>query len=343
MVFAGGGRELGRPGGERVTTLKLSDSDALLREIPAIAGVAPFNRQPARTVKYQESSTTATIFGVTSEWAQVWDWRAAQGQFITADDERRMARVCVIGKTVQQELFGDANPIGEQIRIGNVLFEINGVLESRGTSPGGGDMDNRILIPLSTFMRRVANVDYIAGIKISLHNSKNMEQTAASIQNILRERHALAPGEPDDFRIITPTEVTEFAGKVAGTFNIFLVLVAAISLIAGGFVIANIMLISVSERRGEVGLRKAVGARNQDIRFQFMLEAIAVTITGGIIGIVLGFAGAVIFRAITQMQVAVSWEGVVLGLVFSTLVGLLAGIQPAKRAAILQPIEALRG
>ncbi|MDW7681602.1 MAG: ABC transporter permease, partial [bacterium] len=343
MVFAGGGREMGQPGGEQVTTLKLADAEAILRDIPEVSGTAPFNRLPGRTIKFQERAHTATIFGVTQDWSWVWDWGTAQGNFITRENEQRLERVCVIGKTVKQEVFGDANPIGEQIRIGNVLFEVIGVLESRGTSPGGGDMDNRILIPLTTFMRRIANVDYIAGIKIRLHSAENMEQTSASIQNLLRERHKLAPGEPDDFRIITPTEVTQFAGKVAGTFNIFLVLVAAISLIAGGFVIANIMLISVSERRGEIGLRKAIGARNQDIRFQFMIETIAVTLTGGIIGIVLGFSGAFGFRAITQIPVSVSWESVALGIVFSAVVGLIAGLQPAKRAAALQPIEALRG
>jgi len=343
MVFAGGGREMGRPSGEQVSTLRTADSEAMLREIPAIAGAAPFNRTPGKTVSYQGESKTATLFGVTSDWAAVWDWGAARGRFITPEDEQRMARVCVIGRTVQQELFGDADPIGEQVRVGNVLFEIVGVLEPKGTSPGGGDMDNRVKIPLSTFMRRVANVDHIAGIKVLLHDGRDMERTAETIRELLRERHALAPGEPDDFRIITPTEVTQFAEKVAGTFNIFLVLVAAVSLIAGGFVIANIMLISVSERRAEIGLRKAIGALGKDIRFQFILESVTVTLTGGIIGIALGFSGAVILRSATQIPVAVSWEGAALGVVFSTLVGLIAGIQPARRAAALQPIEALRG
>lgn len=343
MVFAGGGREMGHPSGERITTLKIRDAEAIKQQIAGVQNVAPFNRKGETMVKYQETSITIPLFGVTASWAPVWDWYATRGRFIQEEDEARMARVCVIGPTVKEDLFGDRSPLGEQFRIGNVLFEVIGIMESRGTSPGGGDMDNHIFIPLSTFMRRIANVDYIAGIKIRLNTAEDMEQTSASIQSLLRDRHKLAEGELDDFRIVTPTEVTEFAGKVAGTFNIFLVLVAAISLIAGGFVIANIMLISVSERRGEIGLRKAIGARKRDIRFQFLLETVAVTLTGGVIGILLGFAGALIFRTITQIPVSVSWESVALGIAFSAVVGLVAGLQPAKRASELQPIEALRG
>lgn len=344
MVFAGGGRVIGGlSSGDQVTTLKLADSEALLQEVSEIAGAAPFNRLQGRTVQYQGATNTGSIQGVTSDWEWVWDWHASKGRFVSEEDEQRMARVAVIGTTVKQELFGDADPIGEQIRIGNVTFEVIGVLESRGTSPGGGDMDNRITVPLSTLMRRMANLDYIAGIKILLHDARDMEQAAASIQEVLRDRHYISAGEPDDFRVISPDEVTEFAGKVAGTFNIFLVLVAGISLIAGGFVIANIMLISVSERRSEIGLRKAVGAHEKAIRFQFLLEAVAVTICGGIIGVLLGFTGAAVLGKIMQLPVAVSWESVVLGVVFSALVGIVAGLQPANKAAQMQPVEALRG
>jgi putative ABC transport system permease protein len=191
-------------------------------------------------------------------------------------------------------------------------------------------------------MRRVANVGYLAGIKILLDSSKEMEQTAENIRAILRERHAIPPGIPDDFQIVTPTEVTQLAERVAGTFNLFLALIAGIALIAGGVVVANVMLISVTERKNEIGLRKAVGARSKDIMLQFLFEATAVTLTGGVIGIVLGAIGAGILHAVTQLPTTVSWESVVLGVVFSSLVGIVAGLQPARRAAILQPVEALR-
>jgi len=343
MVFSGGGREMGQPAsGQPVTTLTQDDAEALKNNIPAIAGVAPFNRKGDGMVKYQEKSFTTRIFGVTSSWAPVWDWYAEKGDFINDEDNMRMSRICIIAPTVQKELFGDANPIGEQIRIGTVLFDIKGIMQARGISPGGGDMDNRIYVPLSTFMRRVANVDHIAGIKIRLQNSADMSKVVSNIQTILRERHSLAPAEPDDFQVRTPTEVTQMAERVVGTFNIFLVLIAAISLIAGGFVITNIMLISVSERRNEIGLRKAIGARNRDIRFQFFLETIAVTFCGGIIGIILGFFAAYIMSIVSQIPVSLSWRGVALGVLFSSLVGLISGIQPAKRATEQQPVEALR-
>ncbi len=343
MVFAGGGREMGQPtSGLPAPSLKLEDAVALKREIRAVADVAPFNRKGQAEVKFQEKSVTTSVFGVTPSWAPVWDWDAAEGDFISEEDLTSLARICIIGPTVQKELFGTAEAIGETIRIGNVQFEIKGIMQAKGTSPGGGDMDNRIYIPLSTLLRRVMNVDHISGVKIRFKTAKDMSKTAADIKALLRERHQLASGVPDDFTVTTPTEVTNMAKKVAGTFNIFLALIAAISLITGGVVVANIMLISVNERRKEIGLRKAVGAKRKDIMLQFLYEATAVTLTGGVIGIVLGAIGAKILETVTQMPTAISWEIVALGIVFSSLVGVVAGLQPAKRAASLQPIEAMR-
>lgn len=343
MVFSGGGTQLmGNESASPTTTLKLADAEALVTQVSNIIDVSPFSRMPGTTVRYQELSSNPSVQGVTSSYTSVWDIDVSEGRFISYEDDSRSARVCVIAPTVQKELFGEMNPIGEQIRIGNVSFEVIGILQPRGTSPSGGDMDNRILIPLQTLMRRTTNIDYLSGIKISLKSYDGIDNTSANIKSILRERHNLAEGEPDDFRIITPTEVTQFAEKVSGTFNLFLVLVAGISLIAGGFVITNIMLISVSERKNEIGLRKAVGARKKDIQNQFLIETITVTFIGGVVGIILGFIGAKIISIITEMPASYSWEGILSGIIFSSLVGLIAGMQPAKRASSLEPIEALR-
>jgi len=343
MLRAGAGREMGRPtGGQPVTTLTVEDAIALEQEIRAIADIAPFSVKGQAEVIYQDRSTTTGIFGVTRSWASVWNWDAKEGEFISDEDIAGLNRVCILGPTVRKELFGDANPIGEQLRIGNVQFEIIGISQEKGTSPAGGDMDNRIFIPLSTMMRRVANVDYISSAKILLTTAEDMDKTVASIQSLLRERHQLAPGTPDDFTVTTPTEVTKMAEEVSGTFNIFLVLVAGISLLAGGVVVANIMLISVNERRKEIGLRKAVGAQRKDIMLQFLYEAAVVTLTGGVIGTVLGTIGAKILETFTQMPTSISWQSVALGVVLSSLVGIVAGLQPAKKAAALQPIEAMR-
>jgi len=343
MVRAGGEVERGAMSSGEVTTLKIEDADAILAEVRSVVEVAPFNRRGRSDIIYQDKSANAPLFGVTPGWSTVWNWHVARGDFISDRDIEQLARVCVIGPTVQRELFGDENPIGEVIRVGNVPFEIIGVMEERGISAGGGDMDNRVFIPLSTFMRRVANVDYIYGIRILLSSVRDVDTAVEEITALLRERHNLAPGVPDDFTVRSAEEVQAMVEGMLGTFNILLILVAGISLIAGGIVVANIMLISVNERRREIGLRKAVGARKKDITTQFLFEATAVTLTGGVIGIILGGAGAVLLESITQTPTAISWISVAVGVVFSALVGIIAGMQPAKRAAALQPVEALRG
>jgi len=343
MVRAGGEVERGAMSSGEVTTLKIEDADAILAEVRSVVEVAPFNRRGRSDIIYQDKSANAPLFGVTPGWSIVWNWHVARGDFISDRDIEQLARVCVIGPTVQRELFGDENPIGEVIRVGNVPFEIIGVMEERGISAGGGDMDNRVFIPLSTFMRRVANVDYIYGIRILLSSVRDVDTAVEEITALLRERHNLAPGVPDDFTVRSAEEVQAMVEGMLGTFNILLILVAGISLIAGGIVVANIMLISVNERRREIGLRKAVGARKKDITTQFLFEATAVTLTGGVIGIILGGAGAVLLESITQTPTAISWISVAVGVVFSALVGIIAGMQPAKRAAALQPVEALRG
>ncbi len=343
MVFAGGGVQLSQMNANQgSTTLKAEDAEYLEREISEIEGVAPFSRKGNSELKYFEKSHSSAVFGITPAYAMIWNWDVTEGDFITDEDMNTLNRVCLIGPTVQKELFGDTYPIGEQIRIGNIQFEVKGINETKRTSPGGGDMDNRIMIPLTTFMRRVANIDYLSGVKVLLHNPKDIDVTVEKISQILRERHSIAEGVPNDFTVITPTEVTKMAEKVSGTFNIFLALLAALSLITGGFVIANIMTISVHERKKEIGLRKAVGASRKKIVAQFLVEALAVTISGGIIGITLGGAGAIILGIVMQMPVSVSWESILIGVVSSSAIGIFAGIQPAKKAARLNPIEALK-
>jgi putative ABC transport system permease protein len=343
MVFSGGGREMGRPSGELpVASLKLDDAQALREEIRGIQELAPFNRKGQAEIIFQERSATATVFGVTPAWVPVWDWDAREGDFITEEDMDGLARVAVLGETVKQELFGSLNPIGEFIRVGNIQFEVKGIMEIKGTSPGGGDMDNRVYIPLTTFMRRVANVDYLAGIKVRLDSHKEIDSVALEIQSLMQERHLIAPGMPDDFTVRKPDEVKEMAERVAGTFSILLVIIAGISLVAGGVVVSNIMLISVSERKKEIGLRKAVGARRKHILFQFLLESTVVTLTGGALGIVLGVAGTRLMVMLTGMPASVSWEIIAVGVICSSLVGMIAGVQPARRASALQPTEALR-
>jgi len=343
MINAGGTRETGVPAvSGPMTTLTVDDAAAVRREVKGVLEVAPFNRKPQTEVIRGDRSVTTAVFGIPPEWEPVWDWGASRGEFIDEEDMDKLARTAVIGETVRRELFKDADPIGETIRVGTTPFEIKGIMAAKGTSPGGGDMDNRIYIPLTTFLRRVANIDYLTGIKVRLTSVREMDQAVKEIGALLRERHKIASGIPDDFTVRTPDEVKEMAEEVAGTFNILLILVTGVSLIAGGVVVANIMLISVNERTKEIGLRKAVGAGRRQIRIQFLFEAAAVTVTGGAVGILAGFGGAWLLQKITGTPTAVSWESVLLGVVFSGLVGIVAGLQPANRAAALQPVEALR-
>jgi putative ABC transport system permease protein len=333
MIWAGGATDQRRVGpGETsdvTATLKIADADAIRDEVARVREVAPFAR-------------AGPVFGVTPEWADVWDWPVDRGAFITDQDGETMARVAAIGPTVVRELFGEEDPLGQVIQVGGVPFEITGLLAVKGTSAGGGDMDNRVFIPLATYMRRVANVDYLSGIRVGMNSVRDIDPAVADIAALLRERHGLGPGLPDDFRITTPEEITAMVEEMQGTFNVFLILVSTIALLVGGVVVANIMLLSVGERRHEIGLRRAVGAQAHHIRTQFLLESAGVTLMGGVAGIVLALAGNLILVRFTDSRALLTWHVVTAGIVFSAIVGLAAGMHPARKAAAMVPVDALR-
>ena len=345
MVWAGGPTDQTRIGGMGSTvtaTLKLEDAEAIRNEVRGVWEVAPFSRGGQADVRWRDRSFESPVFGVTPEWADVWDWYIDQGSFITYEDNELMARTAAIGPTVVRELFGDEDPMGQVIQVGGVPFEITGIMREKGTSAGGGDMDNRVFVPLTTYMRRVANVNYLSAIRVQVEGVRDMEPAAADIAALLRERHNLGPGIPDDFRVTTPTEVTAMVEEMQGTFDLFLILVAGIALVVGGVVVANIMLLSVSERRKEIGLRRAVGAKARHIQGQFLLESVAVTFLGGIAGLLLGVAGNLLLERITDTPALLTWHVMVAAIIFSTVVGLVAGLHPARRAAAMAPVDALR-
>jgi putative ABC transport system permease protein len=347
MVWAGGPTDQSRMGGGGETsavtaTMKLADAEAMRSEVSGIREVAPFARAGQTEIRWRDASFTAPTFGVTPEWTAVWDWQVDRGTFITHEDNESMTRAAVIGPTVVRELFGDADPMGETIQVGGVPFEVTGIMLEKGTSAGGGDMDNRVFVPLSTYMRRVANVDYLSGIRVQVRGVRDMEPAATDIAALLREQHDLGPGVPDDFRVTTPTEITAMVEEMQGTFNLFLIVVAGIALVVGGVVVANIMLLSVSERRGEIGLRKAVGAKVRDVRRQFLAESVAVTFAGGVGGILLGVGGNTLLELFTNTPALMTWHVPAAGILFATVVGLVAGLYPARKAAAMAPVDALR-
>lgn len=343
LIFAGGGKVMGPPD-EKVNTLTLEDSQAILQEVKGIRSMDTALIRLGRTVKYEENNTNTVIYGGTVNYGDAWEWSVESGDYFTDEDMGSMARVAVLGRTVVNELYGSTDPIGTSIRIENVNFKVIGVLSPRGTSPMGMDMDSRIIIPYTTAARRVFNTPYVSIIRIAAVDPNQVERIEKDVTALLRERHNIQTGFPEDFRVRGASSVSKMAKGMMGTLNLFLGLVSLISLVVGGIVVMNIMLISVGERVKEIGLRRAVGARRKDIRGQFLIESSLITLMGGVIGVLIGIVVAVLLPILSngKMPAMPSWEPFVLGFVFSVLVGVLAGIHPAKKAAELDPVVALK-
>jgi putative ABC transport system permease protein len=292
-------------------------------------------------VKYGNKFTTSWIWGVESSWKDAWRRGASKGEFITDSDNEQLSKVCVIGQTVAKELFGDFDSMGENILIENVSFQVVGILEKRGASPVGSDFDNIILIPFTTASRRLMNQPlYISNARAIVYNPSQVEVVAKRIKEVLRENHRLAVTEEDDFRLRTPGEISEMVKSTAKTLKLFLWLVALISPLVGGIVLMNIMLMAVSERKKEIGLRRATGAKKKHIIVQFLAESIMLTFSGGVIGVGTGIVIAFLIK-LSGKPISVTWQSFAIAFIFSTLIGLFFGIYPAKKAAALDPATAL--
>jgi putative ABC transport system permease protein len=342
VVHAGSGKKLGVFKSLDVTTLTVEDAEAMEAEIRNVREVTPQINRRDVAVKRGNLSSYAMLVCANPNWTSVWKTHAAQGRFVSDEDISRIARVAVIGETMVKDLFEGHDPIGEQILINNLPFKVVGILEKRGTAPTGVDMDGRIIIPLTTGQKRVFNHEHLVMIKVAMRDPAKLDATVEDLRVLLRERHHLQDGMEDDFTITTPKQVMAMASKISSSFTLFLVLVSGISLVVGAIVIANIMFIAVNERRAEIGLRRAVGARKQDILIQLLIESLFVAVGGGIIGIVLGLVGLKGLSFFMKIPSTLMWQPIVLALLSAILVGLLAGIQPARKAAELNPVEALK-
>ena len=341
MLIAGGGKDLPPPD-MTVTTLKLDDAEAVRSEIDGIDIVSPMAWSFRMGVHREGKQYQAVVWGVEPSWHDAWNWYTRAGEGIADGDVATMTRTCVIGETIRRELFGDADPIGEHVYINNVRLTVKGILERRGVSPMGGDFDNRVVLPITTAMRRVMNIDHVGAIRVIVKDPTRLHDRTEAIRSLIHKRHHITPPNEDDFRLITPLVIAELARGASRTLSLLLMALAALSLVVGGVVLMNILLISVGERKREIGLRRAVGATKRDILTQFLTESLAVTFVGMLAGCILGVGACLVLDRFTPMPVALSWEPVALGLAFAPLVGTFFGVQPARKAARLNPVEALR-
>ena len=340
MVMDGGSHMLGAPRNPG-TRLKLDDAQAIATEVPGIENWEPQQGLTA-SVRRGDASVSAQVLGETERYEQVWNRPASRGALFDAAAVKSSARVAIIGETVASQLFKDEDPIGSDLQIGTAPFRVIGVLERWGTDPHGMDRDNEIVVPISTLMRRVTNVDTITGAKFVVARTAKGEEMVKQIRQTLRSRHSLAVGQPDDFSILTASEVRQMMAAVERVLLLYLPMVAAISLLVGGIVSASLMLASINERATEIGLRRAVGARTEDIRLQFLVETAATTVAGGAGGIVLGYVLAQMGATRLHLDGVAPWSAGLLGIAASVLVGLAAGLPPARRAARMSPVDALR-
>jgi putative ABC transport system permease protein len=324
-----------------VTTLDLRDAKAIAEECPAVARVVPIQGRKL-AVKYGTGTTNTNIVGTSADFPAVREFRTVAGRFFEADEAQGAARVAVVGQTALANLGAGRQALGETIRIGNVPFEVIGLLEPKGVNYAGIDEDDQILIPVATALRRLFNVTYLASLYIQARDEGAMGAAARQVADLLRDRHRIRGGRPDDFTIQTQAEILEAAQETSQTFSLLLGSIAGVSLFVGGIGILAMMVISVRERTQEIGVRRAVGARRRDILLQFVLEATSLSLAGGLVGSVAGVAGAVIFSRVTGWLTAVSPRAILLAFGVAAAVGIFFGAYPASRAARLDPIVALR-
>lgn len=339
VVTAGGG---GMGSGAGVRTLTIADVEAIAAELDEVVAWDPLQVMPGQDVKYREKVRRMSVWGASEQSERVRDRGVIAGEPISADDVATSARVALIGTEAAEALFGERDPIGEQILVGSVPLRIQGVLEPYGMDPHGDNRDDEIQVPISTMQRRMRNVDYIRGASLLIDDPDRVEAAAERVSAILRRRHVLAKGEADDFSLFTPALIRKMVDKANRVLDVFLPAAAGVALLVAAIVIANLMLGGVHQRVPEIGLRKAMGATDRQIRLQFFVEAILLTVLSGLVGIALGVVAVAFATTHVQVPVLLTLDGLLLALVAATAVGVLAGVLPASRAARLDPVDALR-
>ena len=322
--------------------LTIDDLEAIDDQLEQVIDWDPGVAIGSREVQYQGRNRSLMIVGHSERAEFVKGRGVIEGEYFSKADVRSASRVALIGTKTAVALFGDQDPVGKQIRIGTSPFRVKGILEPHGVDPHGMDRDDEVHVPITTIMRRLLNVDIIGSAKVIVSSAAEVDETADRIAEILQVRHGLAVDEPDDFSIYTPTQVQKSVKEANRVLTVYLPATAGIALFAAAIVIANIMLIGVRERIAEIGLRKAVGATNRQIGWQFLLESLAVSVISGAIGVGMGAGILMAIARTMNPETRITPDSIILGLVAALVVGILAGFLPARQAALQEPVDALR-
>jgi putative ABC transport system permease protein len=332
-----------RMGSGTISTLTQDDAEAIARECPAVSDVAPTYNGVAQVV-YGNQNWSTGIYGTTPGILPVRDWSLSSGRAFTEQDVRNATKVCLLGQTVVDNLFGNTDPVGHIIRIKKVPFTVIGVLAPKGQSDRGQDQDDTIMVPLTTSQKKLFGAPFAGMVRAITVKAKGAEELAAAevqINELLRQRHRIGPRQEADFTVRNLTQMMQAREQATQVMGLLLAAIASVSLLVGGIGIMNIMLVSVTERTREIGIRMSVGAKTWDIRLQFLIEALTLSLIGGIIGIILGVSGSKTLSALAGWATVVSPLSVLLAFGFSGFVGLFFGFYPAYKASLLNPIDAL--
>ena len=322
------------------TSLTRDDAKAIA-DLREVAGVAPSVRSSAQ-VRYRGANWGTAIEGVTEEYAVVRRWLVAEGNFISEQQVHSAAHVCVLGQTVSRELFGLASPLGEILIVKGTACRVIGVLKAKGATAWGTDQDDVVLMPLTTAQRKLMGIIHVNRIDVAISAREASFRVLDNVKRLLRDRHRLGAKQADDFRVFNRAELAQSSEESARVFTWLLGSIASVSLLVGGIGIMNIMLVSVTERTREIGIRMALGARPRDIQWQFLLEALLLSGAGGLIGVLLGLGGAQAVGSFSDLPVIITPSSVLIAFLFAGLVGVFFGLHPARKAAKLRPIQALR-
>jgi putative ABC transport system permease protein len=342
MVFAGSKKSGGVNSGlGSASAITLSDAEALSREIPDVMAVSPEVSVTAQAIANGRNWSTS-VMGESPDYLKIRDWKLAAGSMFTQSEIRSAAKVAVIGSKTANELFGPLNPVGQSVRIKNIPFTIIGLLESKGAGMGGMNQDDRIIIPYTTAMKRLTGDRYLRSVNVQIRSSDRMDIAQQQITSLLRQRHRLASDQSDDFNIFNQKEIADTVNSISKIITLLLGSIAGISLVVGGIGIMNIMLVSVTERTREIGIRIAVGAQPGDIRLQFLIEAVTLSLLGGLIGVLCGVGASRLVGMVADFQAVVSTGSIILAFGVSSVIGIFFGFYPAHKAARLNPIDALR-